>query len=269
MSESDATPAAPTPPGASPRDGRSRRDSVPPGRRRHLLFALATAREYAAAFGPLGAPAAPPPGEAVAWGRGGLDCLLLVTGVGPVAAALTVGRVLGRFEGDIGGVVNSGIAGGYDLAATPLASLVAATSEALPEYGIRTGAGTDSAGLAFPQLCPAGAPVFDRLPLDPAAAVAAMGLAPPPGVIPGPAVTVAGVSGDPDRAAILCRKYRARSESMEGFAVALAAAAAGLPFLELRAISNRVGCRPPEAWDLPGALAALGRAMAGFFPKRG
>ncbi|WP_428566274.1 MAG: futalosine hydrolase [Solidesulfovibrio sp. DCME] len=259
----------PATPAASPQNGKSRRDSVPPGRRRHILFTLATAKEYAAAFGPLGAPAAPPPGQGVAWGRGGRDCLLCLTGVGPVAAALTVGRLLGRFEGEIAGVVNTGIAGGYDLAATPLCSLVAATEETLPEYGIRTGAGTDCAGLTFPQLAPAGIPVFDRLPLDPAAAATAMGLALPPEAAPGPAVTVAGVSGDPDRAAILWRKYRAQSESMEGFAVALAAAAEGLPFLGLRTISNRVGCRPPEAWDLPGALAALGRAVAGLFAKRG
>jgi futalosine hydrolase len=205
----------------------------------------------------------------VAWKRAGRDCLLLVTGVGPVAAALSVGRVLGRFEGTVAGVVNCGIAGGFDLAATPLGACVAAVSEALPEYGIRTGAGTDAAQLAFPQLCPGGQAVFDRLALDPAAAAAAMGLALPPQTRCEAAVTVAGVSGDPDRAAILCRKYRAATESMEGFAVALAAAAEGLPFLELRAVSNQVGCRPPEAWDLPGAFAALGRAVDGLFPKRG
>lgn len=251
---------------ATPPSTGRRGDAVPPGGQ-SLLFSLATAKEYAAVFGPLGAPAAPSPGEAVSWRRAGRPCLLLVTGVGPVAAALSVGRLLGRHEGTLAGVINCGVAGGFDLAVTPPGALVAATAEALPEYGVRTGAGTDAAGISFPQLTPDGQAVFDRLPLDPAAAAAAMGLYLPPHAIAGPAVTVAGVSGDADRAAILGRKYRAVSESMEGFALALAAAVAGLPFLELRTVSNQVGRRPPETWDLPGALAALGRAVAELFSQ--
>lgn len=256
-----------TGPGGPAPEGRSGRDAVPPGRRSPplLLFCLATAREYAAAFGPLGAPAAPEPGGAVAWTRGGRETLLCVTGVGPVAAALAAGRMLGVHGGALGGIVNCGIAGSYDTAAAPLASLVAASCEALPEYGIRTGAGTDGAGLGFPQLSPGGSPVRDLLPLDPAGAAAAMGLRLPEEALCGPCVTVAGVSGDDARALVLARKYRAVAESMEGFSLGLAAAAAGLPFLELRTVSNQVGRRPPDAWDLPGALAALGRAVAFLF----
>ena len=49
---------------------------------------------------------------------------------------------------------------------------------------------------------------------------------------------------------------------MEGFALALACALAGTPFLELRTVSNRVGARPPRDWDLAGALAGLARTAA-------
>ena len=48
--------------------------------------------------------------------------------------------------------------------------------------------------------------------------------------------------------------------------LALACAVAEVPFLELRAISNRVGARPPEDWDLPAALTALSQAMTTLFP---
>ncbi|MGE4539513.1 MAG: futalosine hydrolase [Desulfovibrio sp.] len=225
-----------------------------------LVIVLATAKEYKAALSPLGAPAAPEPGGNVFWRRGGREHLVCVTGVGPVAAAASLGLALGRLGASISGVVNLGLAGSFDFAAAPLGGIVAATAEAFPEYGLRAKAGVDTQGLGFPQLTLAGVPVFDHLPLAPQADAAAMGLRLPESCALETAVTVAGVSGEPDRAAILSRKYKAATESMEGFAVAMAASLAGVPFLELRAISNKVGSRPPEDWDLPGGLAALGRA---------
>jgi futalosine hydrolase len=37
----------------------------------------------------------------------------------------------------------------------------------------------------------------------------------------------------------------------------------GIGFAEIRAISNAVGPRDRDAWQIPAALAALGRALAG------
>jgi len=249
-------------------------DASPAGRPR-LLVVLATAKEYRAALSPLGAPAPPPPGETVPWRRGGREMLLLVTGVGPVAAALAVGRTTGREQAAgriLGGVLALGIAGSFDLAALPLCGLAAATAEIFPEYGLRGpdepgGSGTvDARGLRFPQAVIDGRDIYDRLPLPPPAEAArALGLTLPEAVAAGPCLTVAGVTATAERAAVLAGRHGVLAESMEGFAVALAAAAAGLPALSLRAISNRVGSRPPADWDLPGALAALGRAAARLF----
>ena len=44
---------------------------------------------------------------------------------------------------------------------------------------------------------------------------------------------------------------------MEGYGVAVAAAQAGLPFAELRTISNPIGPRDRAAWRLREAFAAL------------
>lgn len=263
------TPPVPPPGGPGetpPADAASRQAGTPS---RPLLATVATAKEYKAAFAPLGAPPPPPPGETVPWRRDGRDILLVVTGVGPVAAALTLGSVLGRHGRDCGGVVNCGVAGGFDLARSPLGALVAATAEIFPEYGLRSGEDTDARGIGFPQLRLGATPVFDRLPLDPETAARTMGLALPPAAVRGACVTVAGVTASDERARALAARYEAVAESMEGFAVALAAAFAGLPFLELRAVSNRVAARPPRDWDLPGALAALSRAVERLFPPRG
>jgi futalosine hydrolase len=82
---------------------------------------------------------------------------------------------------------------------------------------------------------------------------------------PAVSLTVSGVSADPDRAAALKARHGAGLENMEGFALAYGARRARLPFAEVRAVSNAVGARPPGGWDLPGALAALGRAARRLF----
>ena len=52
------------------------------------------------------------------------------------------------------------------------------------------------------------------------------------------------------------------AEGMEGAGVAAAATATGIPFAEVRAISNAVGPRDRDAWRIADALAALGTAVA-------
>jgi hypothetical protein len=50
-------------------------------------------------------------------------------------------------------------------------------------------------------------------------------------------------------------------EAMEGFGVLRAAEQAGVPAVEVRAISNALGEEDRARWDIDGALAALGRAI--------
>ena len=50
-------------------------------------------------------------------------------------------------------------------------------------------------------------------------------------------------------------------EAMEGFGVLRAAALAGVPAVEVRAISNAIGEEDRARWDLAAGLAALERAM--------
>jgi len=50
-------------------------------------------------------------------------------------------------------------------------------------------------------------------------------------------------------------------EAMEGFGVLRAAALAGVPAVEVRAISNEIGEDDRARWDLEGGLTALERAL--------
>jgi futalosine hydrolase len=50
-------------------------------------------------------------------------------------------------------------------------------------------------------------------------------------------------------------------EAMEGFGVLRAAALAGVPAVEVRAISNAIGEDDRSLWDVEGGLAQLERAL--------
>jgi futalosine hydrolase len=207
------------------------------------------------------------------------DVYLLVCGIGPVAAALSLGACLGGFMRIArrelpDGVINTGLAGSYDPVKAPVGSLLAVDEEYFPEYGVRGEGGVLSA-LHLPQLVTDAGPVYTRLALDPDAALA--GMAPALGKTPasrhsalalcarGAALTVAGISGDPALAARTAQLCGGLAETMEGFALALACAAARVPFAEFRAVSNVAGYRPPQTWKTSEALAALSRLGAELF----
>ncbi|CAM5299817.1 futalosine hydrolase [Streptomyces tanashiensis] len=86
---------------------------------------------------------------------------------------------------------------------------------------------------------------------------------PPPGTTAppyalAPVLTVSTVTGTARRAAELAeRRPTAAAEAMEGFGVAEAAAAHGVPVVEIRAVSNAVGPRDRAAWRIGEALGAL------------
>lgn len=78
------------------------------------------------------------------------------------------------------------------------------------------------------------------------------------GGMTGAVLTVSTVTGSAERAAeLLLRHPEALVEAMEGFGVAEAAAAHGVPVLELRTISNPVGPRDRAAWRIGEALDTL------------
>lgn len=195
-------------------------------------------------------------------------CLLAVTGVGPVNAALSIGRILGERK-DITGVLNLGVAGSFDLEQAPLGSVVAADLEIWPEYGLHTAEGIDPEGIKFPVWEYSGVEgkysVWDRIELESEKGFRMLNLSPPKDLLRGASMTVSGVTGTEERARMLIERYNSLTENMEGFSLALACLQSGIPFLELRTVSNLVGSRKPEHWKLDDALQALGRHARELF----
>ncbi|PVC90639.1 futalosine hydrolase [Streptomyces sp. CS090A] len=181
---------------------------------------------------------------------------VLAGGAGPAAAAAAAAFALASSAPHpYGLVVSAGIGGGFAPAA-PLGSLVVASDIVAADLGAETPDGfLPVTALGFGR---------DRF-VPPPALVREVAAA--TGAAPGPVLTVSTVTGTAARTAdLLAAHPGALAEAMEGFGVAEAAERAGVPVLELRAVSNTVGPRDRAAWRIGDALAALTEAFGKSAP---
>jgi nucleoside phosphorylase len=157
----------------------------------------------------------------------------LVCGIGPVEAAVATARALVAQRPDA--VLHVGLAGARGLRAPQLVI----GSEAVYE---------DAAG---------GALVPARATADSALVRAMQRALPDAPVLPiGTSARVGGTSG-------------CEVEAMEGFAVLRAAELAGVPAVEVRAVSNEIDEPDRERWRFDDALAALGAALPRLLAELG
>ncbi|MFJ7960989.1 futalosine hydrolase [Streptomyces sp. NPDC096319] len=176
---------------------------------------------------------------------------VLVGGVGPAAVAAATGTALthGALTGDpYGLVVSAGIAGGFQPAA-PVGSVVVSSAIVAADLGAETPDGyLPVEDLGFGRSAHA----------VPESVTAGITAALAPGCVLAPVLTVSTVTGTARRAAELVERHpTAAAEAMEGFGVAEAAVAHGVPVVEIRAVSNAVGPRDRAAWRIGEALGAL------------
>ncbi|MBM9505171.1 futalosine hydrolase [Actinacidiphila acididurans] len=185
-------------------------------------------------------------------GAGAPRATVIAAGAGPAAAAVGAATALARAAADADPytlVISAGIGGGFAPAA-PVGSVVVAEVIVAADLGVATEDGfTPLAELGF------GRSEHKAAPLSAAVAQAL-------GAAYGPVLTVSTVTGTERRAAELRTRHPgAVAEAMEGFGVAEAARAHGVPVLELRTVSNAVGPRDRAAWRIGEALAALTAAF--------
>lgn len=179
---------------------------------------------------------------------------VIAGGVGPAATAAATTRHL--IQGSYDLVISAGIAGGFPGQAE-IGSIVIADSIIAADLGSETEAGFSSVEeLGFGNA---------RFSVDIvtarklAAAIKEAGS----DVTLGPVLTVTTTTGTAVTAErLLHRVPDAAAEAMEGFGVATAAAAASVPVLEIRTISNQVGPRDRSAWKIKEALQALETASS-------
>ena len=189
--------------------------------------------------------------EAVRAGADPRHVVVEPVGVGPAAAAAGTARLLaaGRYRA----VVSAGIAGGFAGRAA-----VGATVLGVRSIAADLGAETPDGFLTVDELGFGSSVVEADANLHQALAAAL------PAAITGDILTLSTVTGTAATAARLADRFSAAvAEAMEGYGVAVAAA--GLPFAELRTISNPIGPRDRAAWRLGEAFSALSTASSALW----
>lgn len=184
----------------------------------------------------------------------GHEILPLITGVGSVATAWSLTRwISSGFKPDL--AINIGIAGSFtdDL---PVGDVVMPFSDCFADAGIDT-------GKEFLTLAEAGLEDPDRFPFRGGRIYAGSRIA---GTIAGKlkkvnAITVNTASGSPDTINRLVAKYHPDIETMEGATFFYICSREKIPFAAMRSISNKVGPRNREKWNIPLALRNLQKEL--------
>ncbi len=182
------------------------------------------------------------------------DTSRLVTGVGMVATAVHLSRALALRRPDV--VLNVGLCGVFNHT-WPLGTVVHIASDQCSELGVEDGptfVAAEACGLLDPHAPPyTDGRLVNRHP------PASTTLAALPQVR---GITVNTVHGDDATIAAVTDRLAPDVESMEGAAVMYACLIAGVPFAQVRAISNDVERRNRAAWRIDEALGSLAAVTA-------
>jgi futalosine hydrolase len=167
------------------------------------------------------------------------------TGVGMIATAAETARALARSPYDV--ALNFGVCGSFER------SLVAGTvvhvvEDHVPELGAEDG----EAFLTLQDLALPGVDTMRNAAPPSSAPLAAL-----PRVR---AITVNTVHGNARTIEAVMRRLSPQVESMEGAAFMHACLISGVPFAQVRSVSNVVERRNRAAWDMAGAIRGIGAA---------
>jgi futalosine hydrolase len=178
--------------------------------------------------------------------------MLLITGVGMVNTALHTGLTLASYSFNL--AINAGVAGVYSKD-IPLGTVVRVSTDSIPELGAEDHEdflNLNALGIFFDEQAPLEmnnrVSAYEKDSVFPAewTQLPAMN-----------AVTVNKAHGNAHSIEAFSKKYSPELESMEGAAFFMACKEFGLPYLQLRAISNYVERRDKSGWKMGLALQNL------------
>lgn len=214
-----------------------------------ILIVAATDREVASLVANVTRPSPDPRISAGTYGGHAVD--VLVTGVGMVATAAWCSQTLTRQRYDL--ALNVGLCGSFDPALAP-GSVTHVVADRMTELGAEDG----DRFLTIQDLKLLGDDDFpftggQLVNPSPPANAALLGLPSVRGI------SVNTVHGQERSIADVVARFSPQVESMEGAAFMYACLLAGLPFAQVRAVSNIVERRNRGGWNIAGALENLGR----------
>ncbi len=179
-----------------------------------------------------------------------LEVSMLHTGIGMVNTAFQLGRYFAQSQPDV--ALQMGIAGAFAMG-PQIGEVVEVMEEIYPELGADSPDGfLRLAEMGFPHFV-VGETCYEDVLRQPRAAL--------PGFQQCRSVTVNRVSGEQEAIASLVARWQPQVESMEGAAFFQACLLSGVPFRQLRAISNLVEPRNKANWQMSRAIEVLNIAV--------
>ncbi len=197
---------------------------------------------------------------------GGRPILLCVGGMGKVNAAHAATLLLTRFTAKA--LLIFGIGGAYPSSGAQVGDVALAKEEIAGDEGVLTNDGfKDTEYIGIPLLKTASSIIYSTYPAAEPLVKRSLKslLAQPTGdkntVHVGSCVTLSTCTGTAARARELEERHHGLCENMEGAAAAQVAELHGVPWLEVRGISNMVEDRDLTKWDIPRAAQAVQQAV--------
>ncbi len=189
------------------------------------------------------------------------SCAFQVCGFGPIAAAARASGLISRYKPER--VLLIGIAGSFDTERAALGTACRFDQVSCFGIGVGTGIHHRSAGeIGWEQFSGGDAQpqIGDMIPLD-STFVEGVPSA-------GQLLTCCSASATAEEAEQRRQRFPAAvAEDMEGFAVAMACALGRVPLQIVRGMSNRVGDRDPNHWQIDDALAAAAELAIRLMPR--
>jgi len=186
------------------------------------------------------------------------------SGVGKTNAAHTATILLEKFR--MSCIVNFGIGGAYPASGLKVGDIAVAEKEVYADEGVLLIDGLHSFEITgIPLLKVRGRKYFNEFPADKRLsklALKASGTVAP--CRSGVFLTVSACTGTGKRAGELAGKFGPICENMEGAAVAHICRSYGVPFVEIRGISNIVEDRDMKKWDMKLAAGNSQKAVLQF-----
>ena len=173
-----------------------------------------------------------------------------ISGIGKTNAAHTVTVLIEKFSPSC--IVNFGLGGAYPSSGLQVGDIAVAEKEVYADEGVLLKDGLHSFEITgIPLLKVRGRKYFNEFPADKRLSRLALKAA---GAIAhcksGVFLTVSACTGTRKRAGELVRRFNPLCENMEGAAIAHICRLYGIPFVEIRGISNIVEYRNKSKWDL-------------------
>jgi futalosine hydrolase len=191
------------------------------------------------------------------------------SGVGKTNAAHAATVMMGEFSPS--GIVNFGIGGAYPSSGLRVGDIAIAVKEVYADEGVLLRDGLRTFEITgIPLLKVRGRKYFNEFQADKRlgrlALKASRAIAP---CKSGVFLTVSACTGTRKRAGELAGKFNAICENMEGAAVAHICRIYGIPFVEIRGISNIVEDRSMKKWDVVLAAENCQKALLHFLEALG